>query len=302
MYQIACSLDLPEEVTQIVQNPREFKATTLRRFYERPISQEFLGIKLSSEIPDVVGVVDVGEFKKGYKKVVTDIAMDKIDSRTIGKTEEIKKYISTFSETEKPDLSKKGSFTSDTLLKGISGEAAEVTVKRRMAARRPKPKRKGLIPSNISCDVNNQRVNDVFNELRTLQVANYPNATAVLLRSLLEMALSHYLDVTEELYVIIEDEKSRLEKKNKLLKRDWHPSLKHMLTYIIGPKCNVIQNPNLRRVLDKFFKRSDEFLSHDDLNYFVHNQFYAPNEESLRNYWTQLEPLFQIILVEPGTD
>ena len=58
MYQIACSLDLSDEVAQTVHNPREFKATTLQRFYEPAISQNFLGIKLSNETADIVGVVD----------------------------------------------------------------------------------------------------------------------------------------------------------------------------------------------------------------------------------------------------
>ena len=302
MYQIACSLDLPDNVAQVVHNPREFKATTLKRFYERPVSQEFLGICLSNEVADIVGVVNEGEFKKGYKKVVTDIATGKMDSRSINKIEQVEKYIGTFSEQERPDLSKKGSFTSDTLLKGKGEKAVEVTVKRGTVGRRPKPKPTGLIPKDFSCEVNNQRINEIFNELRTLQVAKYPNATAVLFRSLLEMALSHYLDVSRDLYVIIDDERQRLEKKNQSLKKNWHPSLKRMLTHITGSKCSIIQNPNMKRTLEKFTRQKEEFLSHDDLNYFVHNQYYTPNEEVLRSFWGQLEGLFQIILVEPDSD
>ena len=234
--------------------------------------------------------------------MVTDIATGKEDSRSLGTTEQVKKYIATFSEQEIPDLSIKGSFTSDTLLKGKGEEAVEGIIKRGKAVRRPKRKPSGLIPDNISCDVNNQRVNDTFNELRTLKVAKYPNATAVLFRSLLEMALSHYLHASEDLYVIIEEEKRELEKRNKPLKKGWHPGLKRMLTYITSSKCNIIQNPNMKRVLEKFTRQKEEFLSQDDLNYFVHNQYYAPNEEVLRGFWGQLEGLFQIILVEPDTD
>lgn len=299
MYQIACGLDLPDEVAQIVHNPRQFKATTLQRFYERPVGQKFLGITLSNEDADISGVIDENEFKKGYKKVVTDIATGKVDSRRLNKTEQVKKYISAFTQQETPDLSKKGNFTSDTLLKA---EGAEKTVSGtiRKAIRRPKRKPMGLISSDSSCEVNNQRINDTFNELRTLPVAKYPNATAVLFRSLLEMALSHYLHACGDLYIIIDEEKQKFAKDNKKLKKDWHPSLKRMLTHITGPRCNVIQNPNMKRSLEKFTNKKDEFLSQDDLNYFVHNQYYAPSEEVLRGFWGQLEPLFQIILVEPN--
>lgn len=116
------------------------------------------------------------------------------------------------------------------------------------------------------------------------------------------MALSYYLDATRDLYVIIDVEKQRLEKKNKPLKKNWHPSLKRMLRHITGPKCNIIQNPKLRSTIEKFTNKPNELLSHDDMNFFVHNQYYAPNEESLRGYWGQLEELFQIILVELDAD
>lgn len=301
MYQIACSLDLPDEVAQIVHNPREFKATNLQRFYERPVSQKFLGITLSNEVADISGIISENEFKKGYRKIVTDIATGGVDSRALNKTEQVKKYISSFTPEETPDLSKKGSFTSDTLLKGGKGEKVSATI-RGKAIRRPKRKPTGLISKDISCEVNNQRINDTFNELRTIPVAKYPNATAVLFRSLFEMALSHYLHVCGDLYIIIDEEKQRFEKDNKILRRDWHPSLKRMLIHLTSPKCNIIQNPNMKRAIEKFARRKDEFLSHDDLNYFVHNQYYAPNEVVLRGFWSQLEPLFQIILVEPDVD
>lgn len=252
MYQIACRLDLPDEIGQIVRNPREFKATTLQRFYERPISQKLLGIQLSNENANVVGTIDEAEFKKGYKKVVVDIASGKQDSRSLGTTEQVKKYIATFSAQERPDLTKNGKFTDDTILTGKGAEGKEVDTKKPVPSRRPKRKPTGLIPSTVSCEVNNQRVNDIFNELRTLPVGKYPNATAVIFRSLLEMALSYYFEASGELYVIIDEEKQKLAKENRKLRNDWHPTLKRMLRHITSPKCNIIQNPNLKRALDKF--------------------------------------------------
>lgn len=301
MYQVACHLDLPDEVGQVVRNPRVFKATTLQRFYERPISQQFLGIQLSKDSANILGTIDEAEFKKGYKKVVVDVAKGNQDSRSLGTTEQVKKYLDTFSTQEKPDLTKKGRFTSDTLIAGKGKGRGELGTKQPVSTKRPKRKPTGLIPKSVSCEVNNQRVNDTFNELRTLPVAKYPNATAVLFRSLLEMALSHYLEVSGELYIIINEENERLAKERKPIKRDWHPSLKRMLRHITSPKCNLIQNPNMKRALDKFTNQKEEFLSHDDLNFFVHNQYYSPNEEVLRSFWGQLEGLFQIILVEPDS-
>jgi hypothetical protein len=302
MYKIACSLDLPEEELRIVQNPREFDATTLKRFYERPVSQEFLGIELSSEVADVIGVIDENEFKKGYKKVVTDIATGKQDSRSLGTTKQIKKYIDSIPEENRPDQSKKGSFTSDTILKGIKEETVKIYAKG-VSAKKLKRPPTGLIPNSISCEVNNQRINNIFSELRTLPVGRYPNATAVLLRSLLEMSLCHYLSITGDLNVIIHDEKDKRRKKNQSLEKDWQPSLKRMLNHLLDPKCTIIKNnPNQLKVLKKFILQREELFSHDSLNFFVHNQYYPPNDEMLRGFWGQLEGLFQIILVEPDSE
>ena len=299
MYQVACSLDLPAKVLQVVQNPRGFDATTLQRFYERPVSQEFLGIQLSNEVADVKGIVDESEFKKGYKKVVTDIATGTKDSRSLGTTDQIKKYIGGFSKQEKPDLSKKGEFTTDTLLKGTGKEGIGVPVKQGKPVKKPKRPPTGLIPNTMSCEVNNQRINNIFSELRTLPVGRYPNATAVLLRSLLEMSLCHYLNLTGDLEAIISSEKG----KNKNLAKDWQPSLKRMLTHLIDPSCNIIKNnPNQLKTLKKFISQREELFSHDSMNFFVHNQYYPPNEEMLRGFWAQIEGLFQIILVEPDSD
>lgn len=135
-------------------------------------------------------------------------------------------------------------------------------------------------------------------------MGRYPNATAVLLRSLLEMSLCHYYSVTGDLNIIIQSEKQEREKKNKRKpEKDWQPSLKRMLTHLISPNCDIIKNnPAQLKTLKKFISQKEELFSHDSMNFFVHNQYYPPNEELLRGFWGQLEGLFQIILIEPGSD
>ena len=73
-----------------------------------------------------------------------------------------------------------------------------------------------------------------------------------------------------------------------------------MISHLVSPKCEIIRNPNIIKVLKRFLCEKDELLSKDTLDFFVHNEFYSPTEESLRRLWSQLEGLFQIILVEPG--
>jgi len=302
MYKVACALDLPEDVSKIVHNPREFNATTLQRFYVHNIGLDFLGIEFDDGI-DIRGKIAVDEFKKGYKKVVSDIATEKIISRSLDRTSDIQKYIDSLSDEYRPDLTKKGKFSTDTIL-NTEGETKKVSVQSvgRRTARKTKTKPKGLIPKSVSCDLNNQRIQNIFDELKTLYVAKYPNAVSVLFRSLLEMALSHYFDITGELSILIEIEKDKRSKKNQPLSKDWQPTLTEMLKHLLKPECKILKNPNLIKVINKFVSEKEELLSNDSLNYFVHNQFYSPNEESLRRFWNHLEGLFQIILIEPVTE
>lgn len=302
MYKVACSLDLPEEVLKIVHNPREFNATTLQRFYVHKIAMDFLGMEFDDGI-NIKGKIDVNEFRKGFKIIISDIANEKITSRSLNRTNDIKKYIDSFSKGEKPDLNKKGKFTLETLIKSdIEAKKIVDKLKGRKSPKKIKSKPKGLIPKSVSCDVNNQRIQSIFDELKTLPVAKYPNAVSVLFRSLLEMSLSHYLHITGELAILIDREKDKKKKKGQIFRRDWHPTLREMLKHLLNPECKIIKNPNIIKVINKFISAKNELLSHDSLNFFVHNQFYSPNEESLRQFWNQLEGLFQIILIEPESD
>lgn len=301
MYTLACSLTLPEDVAKVVQNPREFPVTNLERLYKNPKVTEFLGISFDQN-KKLVGNVKAEEFKKGYTKIVTDIATGEIHSRKLNTTSEMQKYLGSFG-SQSPDLSKKGSFTAETLAGAApsrrkTGPAAVAT----KPAPRPKPISRALIPAAVTCDVNNQRINDVFNELKKLPVAQYPNAVALMFRSLLEMSLGYYLDRTGHLAKMVESTRAAQEKKKQNLPRDWHPTLTQMLQYVTNKNTGIIANGNLLKALDKLVSQKKELISVDTLNLFVHNQHLYPNETDLRMFWNQMQGLFEITLVEPSAD
>ena len=295
MYSVACALDLPDDVAKKVQNPRDFPITNLDRLYKNPKVNRFLGISFD-ENKGLVGSVKADEFKKGYTKIVTDIATGKVHSRTLNTTAEMDEYLASFGD-QKPNLSKKGTFTAETLLK--SAAKRRPTTKPSAAKKRPKPKPipRALIPGSFTCDVNNQRVNDVFNELKKLPLAQYPNAVALMFRSLLEMSLAHYLDRTGHLAKLIEKVRNERETGKYKLPDDWHPTLNQMLKHVVD--TDIINNPNLVRALRKLISQKHMLLSIDTLNLIVHNQHFHPNEDMLRAFWRQLQGLFEIILVEP---
>jgi hypothetical protein len=296
MYSVACAIDLPEDVARKVQNPREFPITNLDRLYKSPRVNEFLGISFDVN-KRLVGFINVDEFKKGYTKIVTDIAMGVVHSRTLNTTTEMDEYLASFGE-QKPNIKKRGLFTADTILK----VATPKTITLQIAAKK-KPKSKpiprALIPGSFTCDVNNQRINDVFNELKKLPVAQYPNAVGLMFRSLIEMSLGYYLDRTGHLAKIKEKEQGKREKKRTFLPSNWHPTLSEMFKYVVAKDTNIISNGNLLQALRKLIAQKNALISIDTLNLFVHNQHFYPNEDNLRGFWPQLQGLFEIILVEP---
>jgi len=299
MYSVACALDLPENVARKVQNPRDFPITNLDRLYKNPKVNKFLGISFD-ENKQLIGSIHADEFKKGYTKIVTDIAEGTVHSRTLNTTTEMDEYLASFGD-QKPDLKKKGSFRSDTLLRAKEKKAMpkpKATKKKAI----PKPLPLALIPGSFSCDVNNQRINDVFNELKKLRVAQYPNAVGLMFRSLLEMSLGYYLDRTGHLVKITEKEREKREKKGNILPNDWHPGLREMFQYVTDKNTNIISNGNLLKALRTLINQKDNLLSIDTLNLFVHNQHFHPNEDTLRSFWSQLQGLFEITLVEPDGD
>ena len=282
MYAAACKLDLPEEVAAKVQNPREFRMTNLERLYKTEEVQRFLGISFDKN-RNLKGKVHVDEFRKGYSKIVTDIAQRAVHSRDINTTEDIEGYLSCLDEA-RPNLKKTGKFTAETLLT----DSSEVSSFTSASAREKKTRRQrtshALIPKAMICEVDNQRINDMFGELQKLSVAAYPNSTALVFRCFLELTLGHFLDRTGHLEKLTESERNKRQKKNNKLPKDWHPTLTEMLKYAASSEVGIIGNANLRRALKKLISEKEKFLSVDTLNLFAHNQHWPPDATKLRAF------------------
>jgi hypothetical protein len=297
MYSIACVLDLPDDVAAKVRNPREFPITTLERIYENPKGLESLGIKFD-EAKGLVGSVKREEFQKGYSRIVSDIATRKVDSRALNTSEHIRGYLQGLG-TDRPDLSRRGQFT----LKSLLGTARPIGVPQDGAGKRPsrrsKPKPLALIPASFICEVNNQRITDFFRELTTLKVAQFPNAVSLMLRSLVELSLSYYLSQTGHMQSLVDKRRGDAKAKDQALPRDWHPTLKQMLAYVVAEADGIVRNPNVLKALRKLLSDKDALLSVDSLDLYVHNPYVPPDEAALRRFWGELEGLLQITLVEP---
>src|SRR3990167_8708394 len=105
-YELAKNLELPEQVSQIVQDHKKFNITTLYRIVESSIGKNFLGYDIN-ENGDVIPYIHPAEFLKGLKRIVSDVALEKVNSRLISKASDIeKKYLDKIEKRDRPNLAR----------------------------------------------------------------------------------------------------------------------------------------------------------------------------------------------------
>lgn len=91
MYEAACKIELPDDVRAKVHDPRTFSGTVLQRLIEFPKIREFLGIEFD-ERGGLRGRVHRDEFAKGYRRILSDIARGKVDTRTVNTVADMEVY------------------------------------------------------------------------------------------------------------------------------------------------------------------------------------------------------------------
>jgi len=300
LYTMACRLDLPTATAEIVRDPRKFKLTTLTRIFETPAGREFFGVKFEDD-GTIVGTIDQNEFTKGFSKVVSDVALGEADSRKLNSPEEIKAHLDKYNPSEMPDLKKKGHFDSTTFMVTTARQRRQSHKKQK-----PTPTKtstpKGLFPRNLICNIQNQRVQDLFTELRRLYPSSFPNSCTCAFRCFLELSVSCFLDAKGEIAKMKAEELAAINKYNanvpsgkpqKTLPAHWTPELSDMLKWIADPKRNVLSQGHITRALSQAIHDERDLIS---LNLVSHNPAYPATESRLRESYARLEEFLKIIL------
>jgi hypothetical protein len=132
-------------------------------------------------------------------------------------------------------------------------------------------------------------VDDIFDELRRLRLDKNPNASAVLLRLLLEFSVSHYLDTTGHIKPLLEHFQKKDNKPP-----DWYPSLRQLMDHAL--KINLGLQPLELKALRKFVQTKGENNTLDALDGFTHNRKIEPTEVEIRAIVRLIEPLLQVTL------
>lgn len=296
MYSIACKMRLPAETAAKVTNPKMFQMTTIERIYETPTGRDFLGIEFDDN-GKVKGKVSKVEFEKAYTKIISDVAAEdpEVHSRTLNTAEQISAYLEKISRYS-PDKAKPGTFTADSFKAPI--ETQRPTPATKPARRRQPLHYRGVIPHTLRCVIGNEIVCDTFDELKKISVAQCPRAAGLLLRSFMELAVSHFMRRNGEIQKMTAELQEEVERKNRLrpdqpqrMPKDWSPTLKEMLDRLAQSQA-LIPDPKIRRGLNTFVNGDLKFL----LNPFAHNETVPATEDRVRTSWKSIEEFTKYII------
>ncbi|MBK6828308.1 MAG: hypothetical protein IPG86_16270 [Chitinophagaceae bacterium] len=180
MHNVALSLkNISDDIRKKVENKSKFNISTLERFYNDKYVQEKLGIDFNKYTGEAK-IPKSSDFDKVYSRVVSDIASGIATSRKeLMKEVHRKKYINSVvqEELEGQDINKTGK------------KSASSFKPSKLHSNIPK----WLIAKSIENTLEAPGVGRVLWELQNIDYIKFPNATADLLRTFLEISLKKYL-------------------------------------------------------------------------------------------------------------
>jgi len=284
LYELAKNLELPEQISQIIQDHKKFNISTFYRIVESSAGKNFLGYDID-EKGEIIPYIHPVEFLKGLKRIVSDVALEKVNSRLLDKVSDIKKkYLDKIEKKDRPNLAR--------VLKRKLKVGGFVLVQP------PKQKKTKLQTDWITSDTyllytKQNRIKEILNELKSLKPEDSPNACAISLRVLLELSTYACLEEKGEIVKMIAAENNRRRKTKQNLPNDWTPTFKQMLQCLINN--GYITSPQLRKSFSIYIKKDSNQPFLTELDQFVHNLYYKPTATDIRNIWRTFGlPLFEI--------
>ncbi|MEX0809211.1 MAG: hypothetical protein WD044_10840 [Dongiaceae bacterium] len=259
-----------------------FPISTFERILENRSARRELGLDVVDG--NLVTRLPADEVAKPLKKIVLDLAMKKTRVNRLMKTEDMMNYLRTdLGSAYLPDLSKARAKarTLDQI------PVSEFTKVRRTPTRRKRDPsdRKTVVPRNCALNVTQNRIADIYKELRTVELEDAPNGIAVLLRVFLELSVDHFLVKHGGEVEFVPPGTSR--KKFKTLDE----KLAEVVAIMVTMNVAKSKFAAIKRAVT--VKTSP--MHTDLLHRYVHDQYQTPAPNDLKAAWDQAQPLFECI-------
>ncbi|OUM85454.1 hypothetical protein [Parageobacillus thermoglucosidasius] len=285
-------------------NAQLIGVTNLQRLIGDPDVRSFLGISIKNS--NVRLEKPEKEVAKGLTKIINDLASKRIIVNDIYYKADRLRYLETFQEHEIPKnlfgeaddkgenktvstvVQKKSYNTIPSPEKKVSADSEidksdmdKSKLEKTKSVSKPiSTKRKYLIPSDFVVRPKDDRINNIYRELKQLEVDKFTNTTAVMLRVFLELSIDYFIstkqiagvDASKKLYQKIMAAIDYLEK-NEILTRKELQGVRYVLS-------------------------SNTMGLTETLNAFVHSRYIHPSETELKTTWDNLALFIKTILTD----
>ena len=268
-----------DEKELVTQN---FPLSTLDRLISTPSVRKALGFgvhnkKLETDLP-------ADEAIKPLKRLVLDLSDPNIITVTgLKRVVQQDAYIAMMKAADKPDLSKRTGKA--VLVESITNSdfknlPISSGKKRRVVRKAP---RIHAVPKACKLNVTNPKIDEIYNELRTLLLSKHPHAIAVLLRVFLETSVDFYLSAASIPTTISTPAGDKFQ----ILRKKVEDAIDHMIA-AGAPKRDFL---GITRALSDVHHPFNPEILHA----YIHNSFYSPVERDLTAAWDNGQPLFERI-------
>ncbi len=325
VYKELSKLDLDDAVKKAVLDETTFSMTNVERAYQFKDGLIFMGFEFDEDDYSLIKKLPKEEFEKRMTKIANDVVNGGINSRKLNDDEGKRKYFTDLWDTGEFD----SSITPDVKYnEDTESEKAKQPTPPPEEPKKPirnKTSTKKLMPTSTFIDTGVARIDEIFYELKSLNIKSNPNAVAVLFRSYLDMLSYQFLKKTGGLETLklenitklnIENDKKFNKVKTNLVKLKANiledidegelkksvginesidrsslvPSLKYMLSHIAS-STTLVTDDKLKQALQGYIRNDTKLLGHIDFNLLVHNEYYTADAEELKKVWTQIFPL-----------
>jgi hypothetical protein len=280
-------LELVTEQARLTPNERaaitdKFPTSTLERLLENRAVRRELGLdvkdgKLITKLP-------ASEIAKPLKKIVNDLATKQTQVNKLMKTEDMLKYVrEDLGKTHLPDLSK--TRTTERGLDEIpTSEFAKVRTPS-LPRRKPDPSdRKVVVPNTCRLRVTDNRIAEIYKELRTVRLEDARNAIVVMLRVFLEMSVDHFL----------EDNGVSLKFTAPGGRERWK-TLDKKLAEVVDLQVTLGVPQAHFASITRDLSVATSPMNTDLFHLYVHDRFATPSPAELTAAWDHAQPLFEKI-------
>ncbi len=259
----------------IKDNLLKLPITNFDRLLSDPDVREFLCLDNNNGV--LQSDIDEIEVVKGLTQVAKDLLKPSFTVNDIYYKKDREIYINKFPKDKIPSISKKAS-KPWTLTK-----TSNPTSGTNYPKAKPNPKdRNRLIPKTCSLKISNAKVNSIYHELQSIDIAKFTNAVAVLYRVFIELSVDTYIE-EHGLVQTPSAAKSGVDFQQKINVVANHMDNKKFADAAI---CKGIKAA---------IKDKNDILGIDTWHAYVHNNRFAPKANNLSITWDNMQE-FVIIL------